>query len=390
MAPARDAPRRGSRASFSTACYDQRLSLTPDVVRTALAQITDPDLHADIVSLGYVKELRIEGGRVSFTIELPTHTSSLKETIESQARAAVLARPEVTAVDIDLTTRVRSATAPERGGPPLPGVKNVIAVGAGKGGVGKTTVAVNLALALTKAGARVGLLDGDIYGPNVPLMLGLKTELSTDGKQIRPAEKYGLQVVSLAFLTGEDQAVIWRGPMVHGAIQQFFREVGWRDLDYLIIDMPPGTGDVALSLSQTVPVAGAVVVTTPQQVSLADSRRAVRMYEKLNIPTLGIVENMSYYACSNCHHESDIFGFGGGEQIAKTMNVAFLGRLPVYPPISFGSDRGIPLVIAEPDSAAGRAFGQVAARVAAQVAANAHRSAVANKGKIPLIPIKGR
>jgi ATP-binding protein involved in chromosome partitioning len=366
------------------------LSVTPDVVRTALAKIADPDLRADIISLSYVKELRIDEGRVSFTIELPTHTSTLKDTIEVQAREAVSALPEVSAVDVDVTTRVRSATAPERGGPPLPGVKNVIAVGAGKGGVGKTTVSVNLALALTKAGARVGLLDGDIYGPNVPLMLGLKTDLSTDGKLIRPAEKYGLQVVSLAFLTGEDQAVIWRGPMVHGAIQQFFREVGWRDLDYLIIDMPPGTGDVALSLSQTVPVAGAVVVTTPQQVSLADSRRAVRMYEKLNIPTLGIVENMSYYACANCHHESDIFGFGGGEQIAKTMNVAFLGRLPVYPPISFGSDRGIPLVIAEPESAAGRAFGQLAAKVAAQVALNAHRSAVANKGKIPLIPVKGR
>ena len=221
-------------------------------------------------------------------------------------------------------------------------------------------------------------------------MLGLKAELSTDGKQIRPAEKYGLQVVSLAFMTGEDQAVIWRGPMVHGAIQQFFREVGWRDLDYLIIDMPPGTGDVALSLSQTVPVAGAVVVTTPQQVSLADSRRAVRMYEKLNIPTLGIVENMSYYACPNCHHESDIFGFGGGEQIATAMNIAFLGRLPVYPPISLGSDRGIPIVIAEPDSSAAARSRSLPQRVAAQVAINAHRSAVANKGKIPLIPIKGR
>jgi ATP-binding protein involved in chromosome partitioning len=293
-------------------------------------------------------------------------------------------------VEVHSTVRVRSATAPERGGPPLPGVKNVIAVGAGKGGVGKTTVSVNLALSLTKAGARVGILDGDIYGPNVPLMLGLQAELSTDGKQIRPAEKFGLQVVSLAFMTGEDQAVIWRGPMVHGAIQQFFRDVGWRDLDYLIIDMPPGTGDVALSLSQTVAVAGAVVVTTPQQVSLADSRRAVRMYQKLNIPTLGIVENMSYYACPNCHHESDIFGFGGGEQIATTMDVPFLGRLPVYQPISLGSDRGIPIVIAEPESPAGRAFATVAERVATQVAINAHRSALANKGKIPLIPIKGR
>jgi ATP-binding protein involved in chromosome partitioning len=368
------------------------LSLTPEAVRSALAQIVDPDLRADLVSLGAVKELHIDGGRVSFVIELPTHTTPLRTTVEEQARTAVLAMAGVESVSAAATVRVRSATAPERGGPPLPGVKNVIAVGAGKGGVGKTTVAVNLALALTKSGARVGLLDGDIYGPNVPLMLGLKAELSTDaeGKQIRPAEKFGLQIVSLAFATADDQAVIWRGPMVHGAIQQFFRDVGWRDLDYLIIDMPPGTGDVALSLSQTVAVAGAVVVTTPQQVSLADSRRAVRMYEKLRIPTLGIVENMSYYSCPNCHHESDIFGFGGGEQMATAMNVAFLGRLPVYSPISLGSDRGIPIIIAEPDSTAGRAFAQLAQRVAGQVALNAHRNAVANKGKIPLIPIKGR
>jgi ATP-binding protein involved in chromosome partitioning len=366
------------------------LAITPDLVRRALAAIVEPDVRTDLVALGALKDLQIEDSRVSLTIELPTFTSPLLESLEEQARTAVQAVPGVDRVDVSVAVRVRSATAPERGGPPLPGVKNVIAVGAGKGGVGKTTVSVNLALALTKAGARVGLLDGDIYGPNVPLMLGLKAELSSDGKQIKPAEKYGLQVVSLAFLTGEDQAVIWRGPMVHGAIQQFFREVGWRDLDYLIIDMPPGTGDVALSLSQTVPVAGAVVVTTPQQVSLADSRRAVRMYEKLNIPTLGIVENMSYYACPNCHHESDIFGFGGGEQIATAMNIAFLGRLPVYSPISIGSDRGIPIVIAEPESSAGRAFTQLAHRVSAQVAINAHRNAVANKGKIPLIPIKGR
>jgi ATP-binding protein involved in chromosome partitioning len=366
------------------------LAITPDLVRRALAAIVEHDVRTDLVALGALKDLQIEDSRVSLTIELPTFTSPLLESLEEQARTAVQAIPGVDRVDVSVAVRVRSATAPERGGPPLPGVKNVIAVGAGKGGVGKTTVSVNLALALTKAGARVGLLDGDIYGPNVPLMLGLKAELSSDGKQIKPAEKYGLQVVSLAFLTGEDQAVIWRGPMVHGAIQQFFREVGWRDLDYLIIDMPPGTGDVALSLSQTVPVAGAVVVTTPQQVSLADSRRAVRMYEKLNIPTLGIVANMSYYACPNCHHESDIFGFGGGEQIATAMNIAFLGRLPVYSPISIGSDRGIPIVIAEPESSAGRAFTQLAHRVSAQVAINAHRNAVANKGKIPLIPIKGR
>ncbi len=364
------------------------MAITVEIVRTALSQIVDSDLKIDIVSLGFVKQLAIDGDRVAFTLELATHAFSPRDRLHEQARAIVAALPGVAAVDITMTTRVRSATAPERGGPPLPGVKNVIAVGAGKGGVGKTTVSVNLALALTKAGARVGVLDGDIYGPNVPLMLGLQAELSTDGRQIRPAEKYGLQVVSLAFMTGDDQAVIWRGPMVHGAIQQFFRDVGWRDLDYLIIDMPPGTGDVALSLSQTVPVAGAVVVTTPQQVSLADSRRAVRMYQKLNIPTLGIVENMSYYACPNCHHDSDIFGFGGGEQMATSLNVPFLGRLPIYQPISLGSDRGIPIVIAEPDSAASRSFVQVAERVGTQVAINAHKSAVANKGKIPLIPVK--
>jgi ATP-binding protein involved in chromosome partitioning len=365
------------------------LALTAEFIRAALAQIIDPSLRLDIITLGFVKGLAIDGGRVAFTIETATHGAS-GTALQEQARAVVSALGGVESVDVTTAVRVRSATAPERGGPPLPGVKNVIAVGAGKGGVGKTTVAVNLALALTKAGARVGVLDGDIYGPNVPLMLGLQAELSTDGKQIRPAEKFGLQVVSLAFMTSEDQAVIWRGPMVHSAIQQFFRDVGWRDLDYLIIDMPPGTGDVALSLSQTVAVAGAVVVTTPQQVSLADSRRAVRMYQKLNIPTLGVVENMSYYSCPNCHHESDIFGFGGGEQISTLLDVPFLGRLPIYQPISLGSDRGIPIVIAEPDSPASRSFAQVADRVATQVALNAHKSAVANKGKIPLIPVRGR
>jgi ATP-binding protein involved in chromosome partitioning len=227
--------------------------------------------------------------------------------------------PGVADVDVQMTANVRSVSAPETGRTPLPGVKNVIAVGAGKGGVGKTTVAVNLALALARCGGRVGILDGDIYGPNVPIMLGLQqTQLSTDGKQILPAEKYGLQVVSMGFLTGDDAPVIWRGPMLHGAIQQFFRDVAWKGLDYLIVDMPPGTGDVALSLSQTVPVAGSILVTTPQQVSLADTRRAIRMYEKLNIKPLGVIENMSYYACPNCHHEADIFGYGGGEELARS------------------------------------------------------------------------
>ena len=239
-----------------------------------------------------------------------------REALVERAKAEVLKVPGVSQVDVETRFVVRSVSAPEHGKPPLPGVKNVIAVGAGKGGVGKTTVAVNLAVALSKSGARVGVLDGDIYGPNVPIMFGLQAQLESDGGRIRPAEKYGIQVVSMGFLTQDEAPVIWRGPMLHSAIQQFCRDVAWKDLDYLVVDMPPGTGDVALSLSQTVPAAGAIVVTTPQQVSLADSRRAVRMYQKLNIPTLGLVENMSFYECTNCHHEAQIFGHGGGELVA--------------------------------------------------------------------------
>jgi ATP-binding protein involved in chromosome partitioning len=357
-------------------------------VLSALKAVVDPDLRRDIVSLGFVKNLAIDQGRVSFTIELTTPACPVKEQMREQATAAVRALPGVADVAVQMTAAVRSVSAPETGRTPLPGVKNVVAVGAGKGGVGKTTVAVNLALALAHFGSRVGILDGDIYGPNVPIMLGLKTQLTTDGKQIVPAEKYGIQVVSMGFLTQDDAAVIWRGPMLHGAVQQFFRDVAWRDLDYLIVDMPPGTGDVALSLSQTVPVAGAILVTTPQQVALADTRRAVRMYQKLNIQPLGVVENMSYYACPNCHHEADIFGHGGGEALGRAMDVPFLGRLPVYQPIREGSDSGVPLVVSEPGSPAGRAFLSVAERAAAQLSIAAHRVAEANKGKIPLIPVR--
>jgi ATP-binding protein involved in chromosome partitioning len=359
-----------------------------DAVLNALRAVNDPDLRRDIVSLGFVKDLAVADGRASFTIELTTPACPVKDQMRDQAIAAVRALG-IGTVDVQMTARVRSASAPETGRPPLPGVKNVIAVGAGKGGVGKTTVAVNLALSLARCGSRVGILDGDIYGPNVPIMLGLSTQLTTnEQRQIVPAEKYGLQVISIGFLTSDDAPIIWRGPMLHGAIQQFFKEVAWKDLDYLIIDMPPGTGDVALSLSQTVPVVGAIVVTTPQLVSLADSRRAVRMYQKLSIPTLGVVENMSYYSCPNCHHEADIFGHGGGEGLATDMGVPFLGRLPIYQPIREGSDMGVPLVVAEPASAAARAFLTVAEQTAAQVSIAAQKAIDANKGKIPLIPVR--
>jgi ATP-binding protein involved in chromosome partitioning len=325
--------------------------MTPQTVLDALKGVTDPDLGVDVVTLKFVrdKDITIAGGRITIAVEAATPSAARREA---------------------LAARVRDA------------------VGAGKGGVGKTTVSVNLAVALSKSGARVGVLDGDIYGPNVPIMFGLQAQLESDGKRIRPAEKYGIQVVSMGFLTQEEAPVIWRGPMLHSAIQQFCREVAWKDLDYLVVDMPPGTGDVALSLSQTVPAAGAIVVTTPQQVSLADSRRAVRMYQKLKIPTLGIVENMAFYECTNCHHHADIFGHGGGEQVAQQLEVPFLGRLPLYQPIRVGSDRGIPLVIAEPDSAGAAAFTQLAESVMSQLAISAHHALVANKGKIPLIQVK--
>ena len=362
--------------------------MTLEKIQDALKAVVDPDLGVDVVSLKFIKDLSVADGRAGFTIETANPSPAKREALAAQARDAVAAIAGVSDVQVQTRFLVRSVSAPEHGKPPLPGVKNVIAVGAGKGGVGKTTVAVNLAVALSKSGARVGVLDGDIYGPNVPIMFGLQAQLQSDGKRIRPAEKYGIQVVSMGFLTQDEAPVIWRGPMLHSAIQQFCRDVAWKELDYLVVDMPPGTGDVALSLSQTVPAAGAIVVTTPQQVSLADSRRAIRMYQKLNIPPLGLLENMSFYECTNCHHEADIFGHGGGEQIAEQLNVPFLGRLPLYAPIRIGSDRGIPLVIAEPDSSGTQAFLNVAEAVMAQLAVAAHKNALANKGKIPLIQVK--
>jgi ATP-binding protein involved in chromosome partitioning len=359
-------------------------SVSPDqsAVQNALRAVKDPDLHRDIVELGFVKDLKISGDHVSFTIELTTPSCPVKDQMRDQARAAVMALPGVASVDVTMTANVRTSMRPDMAPVQVPGIRNVIAVGAGKGGVGKTTVAVNLAIALAKAGSRVGIIDGDIYGPNVPIMLGIKGQLMADGEKILPGERYGVKVVSMGFLTTDESPVIWRGPMLHSVIRQFFQEVRWDELDYLVVDMPPGTGDVALSLSQTVPVAGAIVVTTPQEVSLADSRKAVRMYQKLNIPVLGLIENMSFFTCPSCGHESDIFGRGGGEKTAEELGVPFLGRIPIYEPIRVGGDTGEPLVVSEPDSPAARAFFATAEQTAAQVSIAAYR-----KPTIPVTPV---
>src|SRR4051812_16592562 len=282
----------------------------------ALRSVQDPDFGKDIVALKQVKDVRIDGGRVSFAVEQMVYGSPWRQQVGEQAGAAVRRVAGASSVDVTMTARGRAAVIPDLSKQPVSGVRNIIAVGAGKGGGGKTTGSVNLAIALSQGGARVAMIDGDIYGPNVPMMLGITTQLTTDGQRIVPADQYGIQLVSMAFLTQDDVPVIWRGPMLHGVVQQFFREVAWDAVDYLIVDLPPGTGDVALSLSQNVPVAGAVLVTTPQAVSLADTRRAIRMYEKLGIPVMGLVENMSHFICPSCRTESDIFGKGGGEKLA--------------------------------------------------------------------------
>ena len=358
--------------------------INESAVLDALKVIQDPDLHRDIVSLGFVKQVSIDGEMVSVVIELTTPACPVKDQMREQAETVLRQLPGVEKVYVEMTANVRSASSPDEGRAAIPGVKNIIAVGAGKGGVGKTTVSVNMACALAQHGSRVGLLDGDIYGPNVPIMLGVQTQLETDGKKIVPAERHGIRVVSIGFLTQDEAPVIWRGPMLHGVIQQFFREVNWGDLDYLIIDMPPGTGDVALSLSQTVPVSGAVAVTTPQTVSLADTRRAIRMYQKLNIPVLGLLENMSHFVCPECNHESDIFGKGGGELLAEQMKVPYLGQIPLYEPIRVGGDQGTPIVMTEPESPAGQALIDSAARLAAQVSIASYETTVGAPEEVAL------
>jgi len=342
------------------------VSVSEEQVLSALRAVQDPDLHRDIVSLGFVKDVQVRGGEVDFTIELTTPACPVRDEMKAQAEALVAALPGVTAARAKMTANV--STRGGFGRQQVPGIRNIVAVGAGKGGVGKSTTSVNLAVALALKGARVGLLDGDVYGPNIPQMLGVIGAPEVDAeKRIVPPQAQGVKVISMGMLVPADQPIIWRGPMLHGAVQQFMRDVAWGELDYLVVDLPPGTGDVALSMAQSVPMAGAVVVTTPQGVSVADVRKAVGMFRQLNIPVLGVIENMSYFVCGHCHERTDIFGNGGGRRLAEELQIPFLGEVPIDTRVRQGGDEGRPIVCEAPDAPAAKAFLDLASRVAAQV-----------------------
>jgi len=352
--------------------FGKSTRVTKDMVLAALSKVQDPELHRDLVTLNMVKEIEIAEGDVSFTITLTTPACPLRNQIESEARTAVAKLPGVKQVAVKFDAQVR---ADHRIGAKLNvPIKNIIAVGSGKGGVGKTTISVNLAVALGQMGAKVGILDADIYGPNVPMMMGVSEMPPVVGEKMTPATAYGIEVMSIGFLVPEGEALVWRGPMLHSAIRQLFTDVAWGDLDYLIVDLPPGTGDAQLSLAQLVPLTGGIIVTTPQAVSLADARRGITAFQRLDVPVMGIVENMA----------GEVFGEGGGEHAAEALGVPFLGRVCLEPSIRQGGDAGEPAVVAQPDSEQAAVFRAVAQKVAAQVSVLNARRPVAPRSPIKL------
>src|SRR6266508_4401937 len=357
------------------------MSLNENIVLDSLRQIKDPDLHKDIVTLGFIKDLNIDGGNVSFRIVLTTPACPVRDEMKNAAHELVSAIPGVQSVKVTMDAEV-----PKGRGlgdkVSVPGVKNIIAVSSGKGGVGKSTVAVSLAVALALDGARVGLMDADVYGPNVPIMLGAsqaKPEIEVN--KLIPVEAFGVKLISMAVLQPGDKPLIVRGPILHGLVKQFLSDVKWGELDYLIVDMPPGTGDVQLSLAQLVPVQGAVLVTTPQDVAIADVRRALRMFETVAVPVLGIVENMSYFIAPDTGNRYNIFGQGGGQKLADLYDVPFLGAIPLGLEVREGGDKGVPVVVSHPNSEQSKAFRRVAEEVARQVSIEAMKPELVVLGK---------
>ena len=344
------------------------MAVTEPEIMKALSQVQDPELGRDVVTLGMIKDLRIKGSHVDFTLELTTPACPVTDQFKQAAHDAVAALPGVESVNVNLSAQVRGGAS---GGATManliPGVRNIVAVGSGKGGVGKTTVAVNLALALHKTGATVGILDADIYGPNIPTMMGVNHSMEPTGQGIPYAESYGLKVMSMGFFLPEGQAVVWRGPMIHGAIQQMLRDVEWGEMDYLVVDLPPGTGDAVLSLAQLVPLTGAVIVVTPSEVALEDGAKAISMFKKLNVPVLGVIENMSYFLCPHCGERVDIFGRDGGQRIAQKYGLDFLGDIPIDPSVRIGGDDGVPVVAGMPESAPAQRFTEVARGLAGKI-----------------------
>jgi ATP-binding protein involved in chromosome partitioning len=343
------------------------MSLSELQIQTALKEIVDPNTGKDFISTKSAKNIRIDGNSVALEIVLGYPAKTVIADIQKLVQDKLKSLPEVGSVFVNVSSKIATHSA-QRGVQLIPGVKNIIAVASGKGGVGKSTTAVNLALALAAEGASVGMLDADIYGPSQPQMLGISGRPeSVDGKSMEPMERYGIKAMSIGFLIDQDTPMVWRGPMVTGALEQLLRETNWRELDYLVIDLPPGTGDIQLTLSQKVPVTGAVIITTPQDIALLDARKGLKMFEKVGIPIVGIVENMSTHICSQCGHEEHIFGAGGGEQMCKDYNVELLGSLPLDIKIREQADGGMPTVVAEPDSKIAATYKEIARRIAVKL-----------------------
>lgn len=347
------------------------MSVSESQVQAALKEITDPYTHKDFVTSKSARNVKVEGNDVSLNVVLGYPAEGAAEEIRKLVAGKLKSIPGVGNVTVNVSSKIASHSV-QKGVKLIPGVKNIIAVASGKGGVGKSTTAVNLALALAAEGASVGILDADIYGPSQPTMLGIhERPESKDGKSLEPMEAHGLQAMSIGFLIDAEQPMVWRGPMVTQALEQLLNDTRWRDLDYLVVDLPPGTGDIQLTLAQRVPVTGAVIVTTPQDIALIDARKGLKMFEKVGIPILGVVENMSIHICSKCGHEERIFGAGGGEKMCADYDVEFLGALPLDIAIREQTDSGKPTVAADPDGRISQIYREIARRVAARISEQA-------------------